>query len=78
MKLVLKNKTKLQNANQAASSMWMEVWILILILHRNTYLRGGTLLFAAGLRPFKMAFLAWMMKCLVGDKVETVSTNAPD
>jgi hypothetical protein len=36
------------------------------------------LLFSAGLIPLSSAFLEWIMKCLVGDKEETLNMKSPD
>jgi hypothetical protein len=44
----------------------------------KTYFRGGIRRLAAGLMPFSNAFLACIIKCLVGDFETTVSTNLPD
>lgn len=43
----------------------------------ETYFRGGMRRLAAGLMPFSNAFLACIMKCLVGDFETIVSTNLP-
>lgn len=43
----------------------------------KTYFRGGTRRLAAGLMPLSNAFLACIIKCLVGDFETIVSTNLP-
>jgi len=40
--------------------------------YSGTYFRGGILRFSAGVRPLSSAFLEWIMKCLAGDREETL------
>jgi hypothetical protein len=43
--------------------------------YTNSYLRGGMVRFAAGLRPFNIALRECIMKCSVGDIEATVATK---
>lgn len=48
-----------------------------MVADKSPYLRGGMVRFSSGERPFNKALRACMIKCLVGERDETVSMNAP-
>ena len=42
-----------------------------------TYFKGGIVRFSAGVMPLSSAFLEWIMKCLAGDRDETLYMKSP-